>query len=215
MESILKKELFDNGFISFHLNDLDADLYRELERLFPIESLVPNRFNHLRNSVIELKRKSPYEHCIMGKSFDELEIIKNDILENYRDGINNTVDQIWYYGYPSNPTDSIELVGKIFKKFYEIDTAKPSSQLTMYNDGCYLLNHQDASDGENKPNCVILIYLSTDYSDGNGGELIVGNKLKVEPIYGNVAIMDFTKHNPHHAVTEVKNYNRFCYINFC
>jgi Rps23 Pro-64 3,4-dihydroxylase Tpa1-like proline 4-hydroxylase len=215
MESILKKELLDNGFISFHLSDLDKELFTELERLFPIESLVPDRFKNLRNSVIELNRKSKYESFIMNKSFDELEIIKNDILENYTDGVNNSVDQIWYYDYPSKPSDSLELVKKIFKKFYDIDVVKPSSQLTMYNNGCYLLNHQDASGGENKPNCVILIYLSTDYSDGNGGELLVGNKLKVEPIYGNVAIMDFTKHNPHHAVTEVKNYNRFCYINFC
>jgi Rps23 Pro-64 3,4-dihydroxylase Tpa1-like proline 4-hydroxylase len=86
----------------------------------------------------------------------------------------------------------------------------------MYNDGCFLLNHQDAiNDIKNRGHCVILIYLSSDYQKGNGGELIVGNELEVEPIFGNVAIMDFTKHNPEHAVREVKGYNRFCYINFC
>lgn len=215
MESILKEQLFDKGFISFHLNELDVELFEELEKLFPTELLVPIRFKNLRNSIIELNRKSPYNPFIERTPFDELETIKYDILKNYTDGINNSVDQIWYFDYPFKPTESMKLVSKIFKKFYDVDVVKPSSQLTMYNDGCYLVNHQDASKTENKPNCVILIYLSSDYIEGNGGELIVGNELKVAPIYGNVAIMDFTKHNPYHAVTEVKNYNRFCYINFC
>jgi Rps23 Pro-64 3,4-dihydroxylase Tpa1-like proline 4-hydroxylase len=110
--------------------------------------------------------------------------------------------------------ESAKLAEIIFKKFYDTKF-KGSSELTMYNDGCYLLNHQDASYSENKPNCVILIYLSHNYIEGNGGELIIEHTNVVKPIFGNVAILDFTKHNPFHAVEKVKNYNRFCYINFC
>lgn len=214
MESILKNELFTKGYITFHLRELDEELFIKLEKLFPNDSLRPELFCNLRNSIIELNKKSPYPPSILNTPFDELEIIKNDILQNYTNGIDNSVDQIWYFAYPKYLNESAKLAETIFNKFYDKEF-KAASQLTMYNDGCYLLNHQDASYSENKPNCVILIYLSYDYKEGNGGELIVENTNIVKPIFGNVAIMDFTKHNPYHAVEKVKNYNRFCYINFC
>lgn len=214
MESILKDELFTKGYTTFNLKDLDNNLFDKLVELFPKEVLQPERFSNLRNSIIELNKKSPYPTSILNTPFDELEIIKNDILENYTNGIDNSVDQIWYFAYPKYVNESAKLAETIFNKFYDKEF-KGASQLTMYNDGCYLLNHQDASYSENKPNCVILIYLSYDYVEGNGGELIIENDNILKPIFGNVAIMDFTKHNPYHAVEKVKNYNRFCYINFC
>lgn len=214
MESILKEELFTKGYTSFHLKELDNELFIELEKLFPIESLQPELFCNLRNSIIELNKKSPYPTSILNTPFNDLENIKKNILENYTDGINNSVDQIWYFTYPMNLSASAKLAETIFYKFYN-KKFKGTSELTMYNDGCYLLNHQDASYTDKKPNCVILIYLSHDYNENNGGELIIENTNIVKPIFGNVAIMDFTKHNPYHAVEKVKNYNRFCYINFC
>lgn len=214
MELILKDELFTKGYTTFHLKDLDITLFNKLEKLFPNETLQPELFSNLRNSVIELTKKSPYPSSILDTPFNDLEIIKKDILQNYTNGVDNSVDQIWYFGYPKYINESAKLAESIFNKFYDKEF-KGSSELTMYNDGCYLLNHQDASYSENKPSCVILIYLSYDYQEGNGGELIIENTNIVKPIFGNVAIMDFTKHNPYHAVEVVKNYNRFCYINFC
>jgi Rps23 Pro-64 3,4-dihydroxylase Tpa1-like proline 4-hydroxylase len=214
MESVLKNELFNKGYVSFHLSELNNDLFLKLEKLFPIETLKPSSFRNLRNSIIELNKKSPYKSSILDAPFDELEIIKNDILENYTNGVDNSVDQIWYFDYPKYINESAKLAETIFKTFYDSEF-KGSSQLTMYNDGCYLINHQDASYSENKPNCVILIYLTHNYIEGNGGELIIEHTNIVKPIFGNVAILDFTKHNPFHAVEKVKNYNRFCYINFC
>ena len=217
MESILKKELFEKGYTSFHLKDLNENLYNEVVRLFPQDKLVPNTFKNLRTSVIELKRKSPYKDNYNNVPFDELELIKNEIIENWNDGINNNLNQIWYFEPPFYPTESCENILKpLIKYFYDYEFKGAQSDVTMYNDGCFLLNHQDAVDDiDKRGHCVILIYLSNDYEKGKGGELVIGNELIVEPTFGNVAIMDFTKHNPHHAVNMVKGYNRFCYINFC
>lgn len=218
MESVLKKELFDKGYISFKLKDFDETLHDELIKLFPLNELVPEKFKNLRNSIIELKKPSPYLENITNKSFSELEEIKKDILKNYTNGIDNSLNQIWYFIPPIYPTDSFNKILKpLMHYFYDYDMKQCQSDITMYNDGCFLINHQDAiaDIDERKGHCVILIYLSTDYEKGKGGELIIGNELEVEPIFGNVAIMDFTKHNPEHAVREVNGYNRFCYINFC
>lgn len=217
MESILKKQLFEKGYTSFHLKDLNETLYNELVRLFPLEKLVPENFNNLRASVIELKRKSPYKDNTNKLPFEELEKIKKDILENYNDNVTNSVDQIWYFTSPFYPSDSSENILKpLIKYFYDYEFIGSQSDVTMYNDGCFLLNHQDAvNDIKDRGHCAILIYLSTDYEKGKGGELIIGNEMVVEPIFGNVAIIDFTKHNPYHSVEKVSGYNRFCYINFC
>lgn len=217
MESILKKQLFEKGYTSFNLKDLDENLYNELVRLFPLEQLIPKNFKNLRASVIELKRKSPYKDNTTNIPFEELQIIKKDILENYNDGVNNSVDQIWYFDSPIDPYNSCENILKpLIKYFYDYEFNGAQSDITLYNDGCFLLNHQDAvNDIKDRGHCVVLIYLSTDYEKGKGGELVIGNEMIVEPIFGNVAIMDFTKHNPHHAVNKVIGYNRYCYINFC
>jgi Rps23 Pro-64 3,4-dihydroxylase Tpa1-like proline 4-hydroxylase len=218
MESLLKEKLFETGYISFNLKDFDEKLYDVLTEDFPINELVPQRFENLRASIIELKRKSPYKNNTTKIPFEELEIIKEDILENYNDGINNSVDQIWYWTPPIVSNKSFNgILQPLMQYFYDYDMKECQSDITMYNDGCYLLNHKDAQNEitERKGHCVILIYLSTDYETGKGGELIIGNDLEVEPIFGNVAIMDFTKHNPEHAVRKVNGYNRFCYINFC
>ena len=90
----------------------------------------------------------------------------------------------------------------------------------MYNDDCFLINHRDGDGGyTGDRKCAILIYLSTDYENGKGGEMVLSkdknNEEWIEPIYGNVAIFDFTKHNIWHRVEKINGYNRYCYINFC
>ena len=217
MESILKQQLFDKGYISFHLKDLDETLYNKLVEAFPLDELVPENFNNLRTSIIELKRKSPYPDTHLSLPFEELEVIKYDILNNIVDNVNNSLDQIWYFSYPNIEANTFDNILKpLVNKFYDYKMEGAQSEITMYNDGCFLKNHQDAvNDIKDRGHCVVLIYLSTDYEKGKGGELVIGNEMIVEPTFGNVAIMDFTKHNPYHAVNEVKGYNRFCYINFC
>jgi Rps23 Pro-64 3,4-dihydroxylase Tpa1-like proline 4-hydroxylase len=52
--------------------------------------------------------------------------------------------------------------------------------------------------------CAILVYLNKEYTNGDGGELKVNDKT-IEPIFGDVVIMDYTKNNVEHSVNEVLN----------
>lgn len=227
MESLLKSKLFKDGYISFNLKELDEEIYNNLENIFPIGNLKPEMFKNLMHSV---RMDLNYEHSrqsLMNKKFEDLEIIKNDIITkfaNKSDLAGSDCDQLWYYDWlfnvntENNPFDKI--IKPIFNKFYDNEITTSNSQVTMYNDGCYLNNHRDGN-GEYSGTrcCVILIYLSTDYEKGKGGELVLssdsGNELFVEPTYGNVAIMDFTKHDAYHRVQLVNGYDRYCFINFC
>ena len=219
MGIVLKEQLFNNGFISFSLKEFDESLYNKLKVLFPIGTLKPEMFHHMKHSIINKEHNYP-NASLMGVSFDELETKKYEILENYE----YTCDQLWYFDWPydvkSKKNPFTELVKPIFEYFYDEECKGANSQVTMYNDGCYLKNHTDGAGGyTGDKHCVILIYLSTEYEKGKGGEMVLSkdktNEVSIEPIYGNVAIFDFTKHDIWHRVEKVKNYNRYCFINFC
>lgn len=219
MGTVLKEELFENGFVSFNLKNFDENLYNKLKVFFPKGNLKPEMFNYLKNSIIGVEHEHP-NSVLMGKPFIELDKIKYDIIQKYE----YTCDQLWFFDWPydvkieKNPFS--ELIKPIFRYFYDEECKGANSQVTMYNDGCYLKNHTDGNGGyTGDRHCVILIYLSTEYEKGKGGEMVLSkdktSEVWVEPIYGNVAIFDFTKHNIWHRVEKVKEYNRYCFINFC
>jgi Rps23 Pro-64 3,4-dihydroxylase Tpa1-like proline 4-hydroxylase len=56
--------------------------------------------------------------------------------------------------------------------------------------------------------------LNEDWEDGDGGELILEQKYKQQPKYGNFAVLDFLKTNPLHLVTPVlkEDSNRFAIL---
>lgn len=219
MGIVLKEQLFNDGFVSFSLKEFDESLYNKLKVSFPIGTLQPEMFHNMKHSIINKEHNYP-NPSLMGVPFHELEIKKYEILENYE----YTCDQLWYFGWPydvkSKKNPFTELVKPIFEYFYDKECKGANSQVTMYNDGCYLKNHKDGAGGyTGDKHCVILIYLSTEYEKGKGGEMILSkdksNEVSIEPVYGNVAIFDFTKHDIWHRVEKVKNYNRYCFINFC
>jgi hypothetical protein len=219
MGTLLKENLFENGFISFKLKDFDENLYNKLKVLFPIGTLKPEMFDNLKHSIISAEHNYP-NHLLMGKPFIELDKIKYDIIEKYE----YTCDQLWYFGWPydakAEKTPFTEIIKPLFKYFYDEECEGASSQVTMYNDGCYLKNHTDGNGGyTGDRHCAILIYLSNEYEKGKGGEMVLSknktDEVWVEPIYGNVAIFDFTKHDIWHRVEKIIGYNRYCFINFC
>jgi hypothetical protein len=68
-----------------------------------------------------------------------------------------------------------------------------------------------------------LLYLTPEeeYNNGAGELSIYGddetNKTAdmLKPVRGNVALLDFTNHNPHHEVKKIfNNFRRYCYITF-
>jgi Rps23 Pro-64 3,4-dihydroxylase Tpa1-like proline 4-hydroxylase len=220
MESLLKEELLSNGYTSFHLKDLDEEIYNNFKNIFPIGNLKPEMFGNLKHAIpIDLGYQYDNQ-SLMKKSFEELDIIKKDIVNKYESDCN----QVWFYDWifsvntENNPLDKI--VRPVFNKFYDSELEVANSQVTLYNDSCYLKNHRDGN-GEYSGfrRCAILFYLSTDYEKGKGGELVLSShnetELIVEPTYGNVAILDFTKHDVWHRVEKVIGYNRYCFISFC
>lgn len=152
-------------------------------------------------------------------SFEELEKIKINCINDGK------AQQFWYF----NPTikwhakDLIffkNTINNILKEVYpenvinEFENIKHIS-FTLFNNGCFINNHSDAND--KKMLCNFLIYLSEDYVDGMGGELIVENNYKITPQFGKYAIIDFYYSNPNHRVEKILgDYNRYAFItSFC
>ena len=213
----LKEELFETGYVSFNLKDISLDLYQKLEGLIPIGTLVPSDFTNLKASIINHKNisKPLYPDDSIDKSFEELETIKDDILKRYLNSDDYGLDQLWYYKNANNH-HTLDFVSDVYSLFYDKTRDRNcGSTITLYDDGCFLRNHADANDTANNRTCALLIYLSNDWVEGKGGELVIDKKVVVPPIYGNVVILDFTKHNSEHMVNKVIGFNRYCLINFC
>jgi hypothetical protein len=147
------------------------------------------------------------------------EVAKRDefIKENQRD-----ITQKWFEfsGFDMDCRYFMEISKKILDKFYpniNIDYTN-SPQFTLYEDGHFIAEHND---GENIGRvCGLIIYLSyeEDYNDG-GGELIVttnsGKLYNIKPTFGTFSLLDFTKNNIKHSVSEVKNgFKRYAFISF-
>jgi Rps23 Pro-64 3,4-dihydroxylase Tpa1-like proline 4-hydroxylase len=213
----LKEELFETGYVSFNLKDISLDLYSKLESLIPIGTLRPSDFTNLKASIINFKNKPDplYPNDITDKSFEELKTIKDDILNRYLNSDDYGLDQVWYYKNAANH-HTLDFVSGVYSLFYNLTRDRNcGSNITLYDDGCFLRNHADANDTTTNRTCALLIYLSNDWVEGKGGELVIDKKVVVPPIYGNVVILDFTKHNPEHMVNRVIGFNRYCLINFC
>jgi Rps23 Pro-64 3,4-dihydroxylase Tpa1-like proline 4-hydroxylase len=95
-------------------------------------------------------------------------------------------------------------------ELYKLDSCHLT--YTMYNKQCYINKHQDGLSPYKI--CNILLYLNEDYKDGYGGELVINDDVVVKPEFGTLAVLDFTKANPRHEVTEVldDNFKRFAIL---
>ena len=105
-----------------------------------------------------------------------------------------------------------KIFNRILKKCYPTDMLPDEKkhnhiQCTMFNKMCYINPHYDGLN--NNKLCNILIYLNDDYKNGYGGELIIKNEsslndyIKIIPELGRIVVIDFSKANPNHEVTEV------------
>jgi hypothetical protein len=147
------------------------------------------------------------------------EVSKRDefVKENKKD-----ITQKWFEfsGFDMNCRYFMEISKKILDKFYpniNIDYTN-SPQFTLYEDGHFIAEHND---GENIGRvCALIIYLSydEDYNDGGGELIVTGNSGKIytiKPTFGTFSLLDFTKNNVKHSVSEVKNgFKRYAFISF-
>ena len=101
---------------------------------------------------------------------------------------------------------------------------------TLYQEGDFSEVHYDGINPGRT--CVMLIYLADPslWQEGDGGELVIGHHIeksdeqiqyflppyeKCRPVYGNYAIMDFTRWNMGHSIELVKNgFNRIAIQTF-
>ncbi len=110
------------------------------------------------------------------------------------------------------------------------ETFRLATGYSVYDNGDFSEVHFDGINPGRA--CVLIMYFAdpTTYQEGDGGELLLGHKIKTNekqilefeepfekclPVYGNYAIMDFTKYNVGHSIEMVKNdFRRFALQSF-
>lgn len=91
-------------------------------------------------------------------------------------------------------------------------------RLALYNKDCFIEDHNDGVDVNRT--FVMIFYLSKDWENGMGGELVItdvgGNEIVVTPEFGNFAIFDFKEANLQHRVNKITDdgFNRTSLIEF-
>ena len=195
-----------------------------------ISGSIDEYFNNLKNKYV-LDSDSSIHYTETSKNYSRINL---NLCGSYTslfkwkyelDNINgNAKSQSWFHS-PNysrvkiqNPIHNVykQILSQLYFEYLNDDYYDNNLgfDLTLYEIGDFIEPHNDGID-TNKL-CVILIYLNDDYQDGFGGELIIENNIIVPPIFGQVAILDFTNNNPNHSVNMVKNDNfkRFAFIRF-
>jgi hypothetical protein len=90
-----------------------------------------------------------------------------------------------------------------------------NSNLQFYDEGCEIKLHDDGRQ-ENRL-CVFLYFLNDNWSEENGGHLILhtkdGNSIKVNPVFPNFVVLD-TDINLFHEVQLVKKETKYNIVSF-
>ena len=118
--------------------------------------------------------------------------------------------QIWLYDYSFGEKTIINYAFPTLEKTWgRYKLVKNGFELALYNKGCFIKDHND---GLHIPRvCALICYLTKNWEKGMGGELYItdldGNRIEVEPKFGNVAILNFKEANLQHEVMEITDNN--------
>jgi len=118
--------------------------------------------------------------------------------------------QIWLYDYSFGEKTIINYAFPTLEKTWgKYKLVKNGFELALYNKGCFIKDHND---GLHIPRvCALICYLTKNWEKGMGGELYItdldGNRIEVEPKFGNVAILNFKEANLQHEVMEITDNN--------
>jgi Rps23 Pro-64 3,4-dihydroxylase Tpa1-like proline 4-hydroxylase len=101
---------------------------------------------------------------------------------------------------------------------------------TLYEAGTFYKKHIDQFRNDKSRAYSMIMYLNAAWKEGDGGELFLGHNIETNsnqvlefkepfekclPVYGNYAIMDFTKYNVGHSIEMIKNdFRRFALQSF-
>lgn len=221
----LKKELQEKGYTFFKMQDYPefADDYIEYKKY------VCNSENNLLKNIKSVRLDAHYllEYFHLGDAegrfrLDEegnsfADILKKIDTEYLPKTDLTQLSQYWYYGeHHDTGIHFQKLINKIVGILYNVDESelRHHISLTYYKSGCFLKQHRDGKTGTRI--CAVLVYLNDeDYNTEWGGNIIFEGKETVEPIYGNVAILDFKEGNCLHEVQKViDGYGRYAILDF-
>jgi hypothetical protein len=208
----LKKDLEEKGYTFFNMQD-----YSEFaEEYVNYKKYVCNSENNLLNHIDSVRLDGSNLH--IDESAESFEEIKRKINSDYLPNFNlEEGSQYWFYGFPRDVTNDFKkLSNKIVEKFYNVKSyhLQHLINLTYYTTDCFLKEHRD---GKTQTRiCAVLIYLNdNDYKTEWGGNIVFEGTDSVEPIYGNVAILDFKEGNCLHEVKKVVDgYGRYAILDF-
>jgi Rps23 Pro-64 3,4-dihydroxylase Tpa1-like proline 4-hydroxylase len=223
---IVKQQLEEKGYAYFNMNhkNIFSDDIEYFSKYICNQST--NFKNEIRGIRIDGNAKDEFK-----SEFDNGKIQINSSYSNWKDakkamdeisskiksspnGVN--ASQKWYHFLNQDINSEFKkLADKIVKELYDIDgELSHNASMTYYEPGCFLKKHQDGYvDGRI---CVVLIYLNdSDYKEEWGGNIVFNDVDTIPPLFGNVAVLDFTKHNAHHEVKEVVDgYGRYAFLSF-
>ncbi len=223
---MVKNEILEKGCYLGHLSEIDPSLMVELDKLKPLCNRdFYTRVTHSYLGHGEYGREKV--ESTETNSFLEAEEIKRQQLELKKAG--KSIWQIFHtFSMDTQQgnkmlNDNMDVVKTLFLKILSYcygedmvdkvwDIHRGVINLTNFTKDCFIENHADG--GSPRMVCNILIYLNEDWEDGDGGELVLEEKYKQQPKYGNFAVLDFLKTNPLHLVTPVlkENSNRFAIL---
>lgn len=220
---MVKEELQTNGCYFGHISEINSEIFNKLENLKPL--LDREFYTKVTHSYLE--QYGDKIESTQANTFIEAETIKNEWLLKKNSGLD--VWQIFYTFNNDNDKGSRilqDLLPNIKELFIPIieycygseildkiwDINRNVINLTNFTKDCFINNHSDG--GSPHMVCNILIYLNENWQEEDGGELVIKEQFKQTPKWGNFAVLDFTKHNPSHLVTSVKNSdsNRFAVL---
>ena len=199
-----KREFFkENGYCDFSIKDVDVDFFNFLDvnLACDTEKNIQHRFSEFRFDSDKIETRITSED----KTYETARQIKEELFNQHPTA---NVSQCWYY-YQFNKLElsisnrirkGIDGIIKYFYGINLIDRNKSDElQLTYYDKGCRFTPHHD---GASVNLCSIIIYLNKNYNEADGGLLILGDSYVI-PEFGQCALMDLSKHDIKHGVTEV------------
>ena len=108
-----------------------------------------------------------------------------------------------------------EYLNKISNTIYNVTPTNINTQYTCFTKGCGIIPHIDKNEHSTDRMCAILSYFSEDWKEEYGGCLRLDDKKTIVPNMGTIVILDFTKNNVLHEVTDVvADKSRFCLTTF-
>lgn len=218
------EDLMDSFLFCGELKMSISDFYDKFEELAKDSGFI-------FDNIYEKHKNISLERAQSGSRYLSTYFHNNDIkvLRKVKDIIFNNFEfeqnQSWYNGHLHLQRRdlhdlSIDIMSSIIGNYYDVNLddyfgeGSVKIDVSAFPKGSLITDHQDGQNS--KRVAVILIYLNDEWESNYGGQLKLDSEFILEPIFGNVAVLDFTQNNVHHEVLELLNgdLERWAFISF-